>query len=237
MTRTGRRLLAVLLGAALPAVAAAGDKLPGDLRPLEKVFKESTKPRKDAYLEARPGFEKYAAEHAGTEEGLQARLWVLHNTWWLMDDKGTMEDEAAKVADGILRDYPKSDGLARLAEWHYLFRKEKHAELLAALAAPEQPAAVRAAAALARAIRLHRAGETEEARPILEGIVKDFGALKRDYTTYGALAGAYLNVHDPDSLEIGEKAPEIAGVSPDGKPMKLSDYKGRVVVLDFFGDW
>lgn len=138
MTRTGRRLLAVLLGLALPAVAAAGDRLPADLQPLEKAFKESAKPRKDAYLEA---------------------------------------------------------------------------------------------------IRLHRAGEKEQARPILEGIVKDFGALKRDFTTYGALAGAYLDVHDADDLEIGKPAPEIAGVSPDGKPMKLSDYKGRVVVLDFFGDW
>lgn len=237
MTRIGRRLLAVFLGLALPAVARAGDKLPADLQPLEKAFKESAKSRKDAYLEVRPQFEKYAAEHAGTEEGLQARLWVLQNTWWLKDSAGTMEAEAAKVADGILKEYPKSDGLARLAEWSYVFRKEKHAELLEALAAPERPAAARAAAALAKAIRLHRAGEKEQARPILEGIVKDFGALKRDFTTYGALAGAYLDVHDEDDLEIGKPAPEIAGVSPDGKPMKLSDYKGRVVVLDFFGDW
>ncbi|MCC6741172.1 MAG: hypothetical protein IT452_19180 [Planctomycetia bacterium] len=233
----GRRLLAVLLGTALPVLVQAGDKLPADLEPLEKSFKESRKPRKEAYLDARPQFEKYAAEHAGTEEGLQARLWVLQNTWWLKDDKGAMEDEAAKIADGILKDYPKSDGLARLAEWNYVFRKEKHAELLEALAAPEQPAAVRAATALARAIRLHRAGETDKARPVLESIVENFGEIKRGYTTYGAIAGAYLNVHDPDDLAIGKPAPEISGVSPDGKPMKLSDYNGRVVVIDFFGDW
>ena len=46
-----------------------------------------------------------------------------------------------------------------------------------------------------------------------------------------------MNVHDPENLKVGKTAPEIAGVSPDGRPMKLSDYQGRVVVVDFFGDW
>lgn len=37
--------------------------------------------------------------------------------------------------------------------------------------------------------------------------------------------------------KIGEVAPEITGEDTDGKPMKLSDYKGKVVVLDFWGHW
>jgi peroxiredoxin len=32
-------------------------------------------------------------------------------------------------------------------------------------------------------------------------------------------------------------APEIEGVGIDEKPMKLSDYRGKVVLLDFWGDW
>lgn len=38
-------------------------------------------------------------------------------------------------------------------------------------------------------------------------------------------------------LAIGNQAPEIIGKDVDGKEMKLSDYKGQVVVLDFWGDW
>ena len=38
-------------------------------------------------------------------------------------------------------------------------------------------------------------------------------------------------------FEVGQRAPEIVGVSVDNKPMKLSGYRGKVVVLDFFGDW
>ena len=36
---------------------------------------------------------------------------------------------------------------------------------------------------------------------------------------------------------IGRPCPEIAGADIDGQPFKLSDYKGKVVVVDFWGDW
>ena len=37
--------------------------------------------------------------------------------------------------------------------------------------------------------------------------------------------------------EIGTEAPEIVGVDLDGVEFKLSDYRGKVVMLDFYGDW
>jgi hypothetical protein len=36
---------------------------------------------------------------------------------------------------------------------------------------------------------------------------------------------------------VGRAAPEIVGKDLDGKPMKLSDFRGEVVMLDFWGDW
>jgi hypothetical protein len=38
-------------------------------------------------------------------------------------------------------------------------------------------------------------------------------------------------------LQIGLEAPDIEGEDLDGVPFKLSDYRGKVVVLDFWGDW
>ena len=38
-------------------------------------------------------------------------------------------------------------------------------------------------------------------------------------------------------LAIGKPAPEIEGEDIDGKPLRLSDYRGKVVVLDFWGHW
>lgn len=36
---------------------------------------------------------------------------------------------------------------------------------------------------------------------------------------------------------IGMIAPEIEGKDLDGVSFKLSDYRGKVVVLDFWGNW
>jgi peroxiredoxin len=41
----------------------------------------------------------------------------------------------------------------------------------------------------------------------------------------------------PAPPRIGQAAPQIDGKDLDGKPMKLSDFRGKVVVLDFWGDW
>ena len=38
-------------------------------------------------------------------------------------------------------------------------------------------------------------------------------------------------------LEVGMIAPEIAGLDTRGQPMRLSAFRGRVVVLDFWGHW
>jgi hypothetical protein len=42
---------------------------------------------------------------------------------------------------------------------------------------------------------------------------------------------------DPSELPVGSEAPEIAGEDIDGAYFKLSDYRGKVVLLDFWGNW
>jgi cytochrome oxidase Cu insertion factor (SCO1/SenC/PrrC family) len=37
--------------------------------------------------------------------------------------------------------------------------------------------------------------------------------------------------------QVGQEAPEIEGEDIDGKQFKLSDYRGKVVLLDFWGHW
>jgi cytochrome oxidase Cu insertion factor (SCO1/SenC/PrrC family) len=40
-----------------------------------------------------------------------------------------------------------------------------------------------------------------------------------------------------DGFDIGQVAPEIQGKDLDSKPMKLSEFRGKVVVLDFWAFW
>ena len=38
-------------------------------------------------------------------------------------------------------------------------------------------------------------------------------------------------------LKVGFEAPDIVGTDLDGEEFRLSDYRGKVVMLDFWGDW
>ena len=52
-----------------------------------------------------------------------------------------------------------------------------------------------------------------------------------------ASVGAQTEKLDPSDLQIGKPVPEIVGQRVDGEPMRLSDFRGKVIVLDFWGDW
>ena len=53
--------------------------------------------------------------------------------------------------------------------------------------------------------------------------------------TLGEVAEGRLD--EMHNLVVGKPAPEIDGVDFDGKPLKLSDYRGKVVALVFWGTW
>ncbi|MAG55472.1 MAG: hypothetical protein CMJ83_04195 [Planctomycetes bacterium] len=50
-------------------------------------------------------------------------------------------------------------------------------------------------------------------------------------------ARAEAPAFEKNRLQKGMVAPDIEGVDLDGVKFKLSDYRGKVVVIDFWGDW
>lgn len=40
-----------------------------------------------------------------------------------------------------------------------------------------------------------------------------------------------------EAVQPGRPAPELTGINPDGKEIKLSDLKGKVVLIDFWATW
>lgn len=38
-------------------------------------------------------------------------------------------------------------------------------------------------------------------------------------------------------LKIGSTFPTIEGTDIDGQPISTAEFKGKVVLVDFFGDW
>ncbi len=80
------------------------------------------------------------------------------------------------------------------------------------------------------------AGKVAERRAELyEQIIKSFRDIKTEEGTMGEVAEAAL--FKLRHLSIGRVAPEIEGEDIFGKKFKLSDYRGKVVVLSFWGHW
>lgn len=77
----------------------------------------------------------------------------------------------------------------------------------------------------------------KEAQTHYERLAKDYGDLPASQGgTMGKLAEVKLDTLR-HSIVIGKPAPEIEGEDIDGKKFKLSDYRGKVVLLDFWGNW
>lgn len=75
----------------------------------------------------------------------------------------------------------------------------------------------------------------KQGESLFRAAVEKFGAAS---DIEGDLAKAALaELREIRGLAIGKTAPEITGEDLNGRPMKLSDYRGKVVVLVFCGDW
>lgn len=66
--------------------------------------------------------------------------------------------------------------------------------------------------------------------------------LKLNYLVPAALLPAmasaqFSNAWATAHLKAGKPVPEMTGKDQNGNPFKLSSYRGKVVVLDFFGFW
>lgn len=78
---------------------------------------------------------------------------------------------------------------------------------------------------------------------ILAGVILLVSGLAvAGYYAFGGKGGPGLVANRPpvtggQGFNIGQMAPDIDGEDLDGVKFKLSDYRGKVVVLDFWGDW
>ncbi len=90
---------------------------------------------------------------------------------------------------------------------------------------------------LARYLQRNASNPTKakESESLFERVIEKFGDIKQGNDTLAELAKAEL--FEIRYLTIGKTAPEIEGEDIEGKKFKLSDYRGKVVVLDFWGNW
>jgi peroxiredoxin len=74
-----------------------------------------------------------------------------------------------------------------------------------------------------------------EAESLFEQVVSEGAPIRDGNVSLGELAAAEL--FEMRNLAVGKPVPEIEGNDLDGKSMRLSSYRGKVVVLEFWGYW
>ncbi len=149
--------------------------------------------------------------------------------------EGTKSREAF---DRLWKEHPRSYAWSRLGRYlpmyAYTLGEEAHRQLLETLANSPH-ADVRGWVVLARV------ADTIESADLDSKAYRDAKA---------ALLAAAEEASDPDLIDelkgpidlreklgVGATAPDIVGVDLDGTPFKLSDYRGKIIMLDFWGDW
>jgi thiol-disulfide isomerase/thioredoxin len=78
-----------------------------------------------------------------------------------------------------------------------------------------------------------------KAAPYYERVVKEFGDLKMpqpyNQVPFAELAGGEL--YEMQNLGIGKTLPDVEGEDVRGGKIRLADYRGKVVAIDFWATW
>jgi hypothetical protein len=83
-------------------------------------------------------------------------------------------------------------------------------------------------------VKLKPSATVRETERLYTRVVKDFADISRGKPTGDQAVRSLFRIQH---LSVGRPAPEISGRDVGGKAFKLSDYRGKVVVVDFWGHW
>jgi hypothetical protein len=176
-------------------------------------------------------FQEAAAEYAGTEDAVQFHVWIVM--------RGAQADmEVAKSSfDTLCSTYVASPGLEPLASiLPYVEQMFGDVQAsLTRLSTDSSLPVVRDWSSFAI-----YSGQLESASA---GTDEFADALAKLIATMESTEDARLKTMIERKVAIAETfapgmvAPEIEGIDLDGTAFKLSDYEGKIVFLDFWGDW
>ena len=190
----------------------------------QKLFSDKY-PDAQKYAKRMLAFAEASPKHANAVDAL---VWVATNT---------QDGDAHNGALGMLADEPyvQSEKLAQAAPRLAYSQSPKAADVLKAMAEKNPSPQVKGVATFSLAQHYKDRNKSEEAERLFEEVAAKYAEVASYRGTLGEAAKA--NLHEIRDLAIGKVAPEIEGEDVDGKTFKLSEYRGKVVVLDFWGDW
>ncbi len=184
-----------------------------------------------------PKAQDLAERAKGTEDAVPVLAWILTHAAETGDPPKDIHEQAVRT---LLDSHIASPLLDQVTEaLHYYcvwtLGRPRVEEVLATIIEKSPHPAVRAAALYQAAVLLAEDPESTEddrarAKAHFDRLVKEFADTK-----WAKLASGY--VFDLENLQIGKPAPDFEATDVDGAEFKLSEFRGKVVVVKFWGFW
>jgi hypothetical protein len=233
--------------------AGAAEQYQALLQDFQKAEQEFTKAYRDAKTdddrqkvikEKYPALQKFPARFLELAQknpkdpvALDAVLWVLLNT-----EGGP---EVGKAMDLLVQNHLTNPKLLPLCQQLAQAPLNVGEKVLRGVLDKNPSRELKGQAGLSLALALKNQSEqepsanskkqAEEAEKLLDDVVTKYGDIKTERGTLADLAKPEL--YEIRHLAVGKVAPEIEAEDSDGKKFKLSEYRGKVVVLDFWAKW
>lgn len=176
-------------------------------------------------------FKELAAAHPDTEAAVDALVWVSSNL------RGREGDDANRK---LFESYSSNPKIAPVVMMMKYNRGTETEGLLRDLIKSNETDVLQAAARYALgSILIEQDHQSEEAIGLLQSVVDDYpdAEISFGHRSMAIAPQAQGELTEATKLQVGMVAPDIEGADLDGVEFKLSDYRGKVVVLDFWGNW
>lgn len=200
----------------------------------ERSAVSKTMPTATPYLDQ---LERFIRE-GSTEEAAEVARWWMHGN--------RAKRDAHRVMDALMDAHVDAEFLTRyVPHCGRLLPAEKAETIFRTLIEKNNFDSVKASATYSLQALLDKQAKTiegEKSKALTAEVKSLQETLKNDYPEMLDLTGVPFVTRIKGSrfarnIAIGKMAPDIVGKDLDGVEFKLSDYKGKVIVLDFWGHW
>ncbi|MBI3817519.1 MAG: hypothetical protein HY286_02420 [Planctomycetes bacterium] len=214
-----------------------------DAKTEEDKQKVKLDPSKDPTPAFAAKYLEFAKRATGTDSGLNAVQWLLQQPMRFGGSAPKWVADGAQFAlDEIVKTYLQHPNVARtvgmLAYATRALEKKTVADALAKIEKESKNREVQSTAAFAM---LNSEDPPDFRKGGDEGRTaeraKKLRTLIAKYDGTASAKRAAGEIFELEHLRVGMTVPEVTGTDQEGKGFKLSYYRGKVVVLDFWGFW
>jgi hypothetical protein len=151
-----------------------------------------------------------------------------------------------QAVEALAKDHAQSDKIKRVCQMFARSSSPAVEKLMLAVMENNKDHETQAEACMALALNFkNRVKETgdenlrKQAEKYFNMVVEKYGDVKapRGGTLADSAKNQLTTMKNMVSVVVGKAVPDLTGPDMDGKEFKLSDYRGKVVLLDFWAHW